>query len=193
MSIQTQLFNGKQVCLAPINHEKDAEIQARWSQDANFLRAVHLEPARPQTTAQLKKKLEAIEKAVDENKNEFYFTLRLRSDDRLIGFAQLYWIEWNHGTGWLRLGIGDPQDRGRGYGTEAIQLLLNYAFNELNLYRLTAVVAEDNPQALRFFLANGFAEEVRRRQAIARDGRRWDAIHLGILKSEWQRRQGNLR
>lgn len=193
MSIQTQLFNGQHICLAPIDHEKDAEIQARWTNDPDYLRAVYPEPVRPKSVAQMKKKLEAIEKEVEEDKNQFYFTLRLRSDDRLIGFAQIYWIEWSHGNGWLRLAIGDAQDRGRGYGTDALHLLMNYAFNELNLHRLTAVVMEDNPRALKFFLANGFIQEVRRRQAIQRDDRRWDVIHLGLLKSEWQAYSGDTK
>ncbi len=54
-------------------------------------------------------------------------------------------IEWTHGTGNLKLAIGDPAERGKGYGSEALQLILRFAFSELNLYRLSAVVGEDNP------------------------------------------------
>ena len=64
--------------------------------------------------------------------------------------------------------------------------MLNYAFAELNLYRLSAVVGDDNPGALRFFKRHGFMEEVRRRKALLRDGQTWDLVHLGILRDEWQ-------
>jgi len=63
--------------------------------------------------------------------------------------------------------------------------MLRYAFNELNLYRLSAFVGEDNPGAMRFFKRFGFIEEVRRRKALLRDGQTWDLIHLGLLRDEW--------
>jgi RimJ/RimL family protein N-acetyltransferase len=50
---------------------------------------------------------------------------------------------------------------------------------------MSAVVGEDNPGALRFFVKHGFVEEVRRRKALFRDGQAWDSIHLGILQREW--------
>ena len=84
------------------------------------------------------------------------------------------------------LGIGDPDDRGRGYGSEALGLMLNYAFQELNLYRLTAVIPENNPAARHLFEEAGFQEEVRRREALHRGRRRWDVIHMGLLRAEWE-------
>ena len=85
----------------------------------------------------------------------------------------------------LKMAIGDPAERGKGYGSDALQLILRFAFRELNLYRLSAVVGEDNPAALRFFMQYGFVEEVRRRKALMRDGQTWDSIHLGMLRDEW--------
>jgi RimJ/RimL family protein N-acetyltransferase len=147
-------------------------------------------PARPVSPAEMKKKYEALEKEIEESKNQFYFTIRLRSDDpeqndRLVGFAKLCEIEWNHGVGLVMLGIGDPGDRRKGYGADALNLLLRYAFAELNLFRLSALIPEYNAGALRLFQKTGFIEEVRRRQALNRDGRFWDLIHVGFLQNEW--------
>jgi RimJ/RimL family protein N-acetyltransferase len=186
MSIDTQLFEGKLIHLAPIDHDKDAEIEARWSKDLTLMRALSRQVAMPQSVAQMKKKYEAIEKEVEESKKLFYFTIRGKDDSRLLGFVRLEWIEWTHGTGNLRLAIGDPAERNKGYGTDAMALIMNIAFNELNLYRLSAILGEDNPDALRFFQRHGFIEEVRRLKAILRDGKTWDLIHLGILRDEWQ-------
>ena len=185
MSIENSLYDGQLVCLAPIDHEKDAEIESRWTHNAEYMRLLYPEAARPLSPWQVKKRYEAIEKEMDENKNLFHFAIRLRTDDRLVGFAQIYWIEWANAVGVLRLGIGDPDDRRKGYGSDALQLLLRYAFDELNLYRLGAQVGEYNPVALQLFQRAGFVEEVRRRQALNRDGRRWDLIHLGLLRAEW--------
>jgi RimJ/RimL family protein N-acetyltransferase len=188
MRIDQSLFESEHICFGPIDHEKDPEIESIWTHDASYLRLISLDPAVPVSPARIKKRYEAIEKKQDEDKNLFYFTLRMRSDDRLIGFARLFWIEWSNGTGFVKVGIGDPKDRGHGYGSEALDLLLRFAFDELNLYRLTAIIPEYNVAALHVFSKAGFIEEVRRRQSVNRDGRRWDLIHLGILQEEWQAR-----
>ena len=184
------LFYGEHICLASIDHEKDAEIESKWTHDAAYMRMVNPNPARPQSPAQLKKKYEAIEKEQEESKNQFYFTIRMRADERLIGFIKLQWIEWNNGTGYIQMGIGEANDRLHGYGTETLHLMLRYAFDELNLYRLSAWIPEYNPVALHIFTKAGFVEEVRRRQALNRDNRRWDLIHVGILRAEWEQKAG---
>lgn len=186
MSIDTQLFEGKLIRLAPIDHEKDPEVESRWTHDLSLQRALSHKPAMPLSIAQMKKKYEAIEKQVEESKNLFHFTIRGKEDGRLLGFVRIEWIEWTHATGSLKLAIGNSSERNKGYGTEALQLMLHFAFNELNLHRLSALVDEDNPGALEFFKKFGFVEEVRRRKAILRDGQTWDSIHLGLLNSEWQ-------
>lgn len=187
MTIQEQLFKGDQIYLAPIDHEKDPEIESQWTHDPSYLRGLGSDPARPLSTAQVKKRYEAIEKEVEESKNLFYFTIRSRADERLLGFTRIYWIEWSHGNGNLKLAIGDPKDRNQGFGSQALRLLLRYAFDELNLFRLSAVISADNPAALHLFEKVGFVEEVRRRKAIQRDGQTWDLIHLGLLRDEYIR------
>ena len=186
MGIDTQLFKGKLIRLGSIDHEKDPPVESRWTHDVAYLRAMSNAPARPLSPARLKKKYEDLEKQVEESGKTFYFTIRSQEDDRLIGQVHLFWIEWSHGTGNLKIGIGDPADRGKGCGTEAMRLILHYAFEELNLYRLSAVLGEDNPAGIRFFNRFGFVEEVRRRQALVRDGEVFDLLHLGLLAEEWR-------
>jgi len=187
MNIEQSLYEGQHICLGPIDHEKDPEIEARWTNDACYLRMLSPDPARPRSAAQIKKKYEKIEKEQDEQHNQFYFAIRMRTDDRLIGFAQLPWIEWSNGAGFVVIGIGEAKDRLCGYGSEALGLVLRFVFAELNLYHLTANVAQYNEVALHVFKKAGFVEEVCRREALARDGRYWDMISLGILRPEWER------
>jgi len=188
MNIYTPLFEGEHVRLGPIDHEKDAEVESRWTHDAEFMRLMYLEPARPFSPWQIKKKYEALEKSIEEEKNLFHFRIRARKDDRLIGLAEIYFISWTNAVGSIRLGIGAAEDRRRGYGSETLRLLLRYAFAELNLYRLTALIPEYNTGALALFRAAGFVEEVCRRQALARAQQRWALFHYGLLSEEWQRR-----
>jgi RimJ/RimL family protein N-acetyltransferase len=185
MDLKRSLFEGKLVCLAPIDAEKDAEIESNWTHNAEYLRLVDLQPARPLSPAQVKKGYEKIEKMVEEDKNLFYFTVRALPEERLVGFARIYHISWSHAAGMLQMGIGDPGDRRRGFGSEALELLLRYAFEELNLFRVTVLVPEYNTAAVRFFEKAGFVIEVRRREAVNRMGRRWDLLHLGLLQSDW--------
>ena len=185
MSIDTQLFEGTLIRLAPIDHEKDPEVESRWTHNLSLLRALGNEPAMPLSVAQVKKKYESIEKDMDESKRLFHFTIRGKEDGRLLGFVRIEWIEWTHGTGNLKLAIGDPAERGKGYGSEAMRLILRYAFSELNLYRLTAILGADNIKAFDFLQKFGFVEEVRRRKALMRDGQTWDVIHMGLLRDEW--------
>jgi RimJ/RimL family protein N-acetyltransferase len=190
MSIDTQLFEGNLIRLAPINHEKDPEVESRWTHDLALMRSLSRQPALPLSVAQMKKKYEAIEKEVDESKRLFHFTIRSKEDDRMLGFTRLEWIEWTHGTCNLKIAIGDPVERNKGFGSDALHLIMRFAFSELNLYRLSAVVGDDNQPGLRFFKRYGFVEEVRRRKSLLRDGQTWDLIHLGLLRDEWQAMQG---
>lgn len=184
MGITTSLYNGEKICLAPIQPDKDAEIESKWTQDAGYLRMLNTGPAMPLSVYQVKKRYEALEKEAETQKNMFYYAIRLPGDDRLVGFIQLYWIEWNNGSGNVRLGIGAAEDRNHGYGSEALQLVLRFVFQELNLFRLSAVVPEYNLPALHLFEKAGFVKEVTRREALNRFGRRWDQYHLGLLCGE---------
>jgi RimJ/RimL family protein N-acetyltransferase len=187
MSIATPLFEAAHIRLGPIDHEKDPEVEACWTDDAEFMRMMYREPMRPLSAWHLKKKYEELEKSIEEDRNQFFFHIRLKEDNRLIGLADLHWISWTNRISSVRLGIGLAGDRRKGYGSEALGLLLHYAFNELNLYRLAAYIPEYNTAGLALFRKFGFVDEVRRREAAYRDGRRWDVLHLGLLCDEWQR------
>jgi RimJ/RimL family protein N-acetyltransferase len=183
--IQTQLFEGPDIRFGPIDHEKDPEIEAKWTHDSDFMRMMDIAPARPMSAAMMKKQYEKLEKQLDEHKNEYYFTIRARADDRLVGKATVQWIEWANGNGFLRLGIGAADDRRKGYGTQALRMLLRFAFAELNLFRLSAIVPEYNTAAIALLKKFGFVEEVRRRQSAERDNKRWDVLVFGLLREEW--------
>ena len=186
LDFQTQLLDAQDIRFGPIDHEAHPEIESRWTHDADFMRLMELKPIRPLSPAMVKKQYEAIEKEMDEEKNMFYFTIRARTDDRLIGKAVVEWIDWTNGNGFIRLGIGAAEDRRKGYGSQALRLLLRYSFGELNLYRVTAVVPAYNEGAIRLFQNFGFMEEIRRRKALNRDGEFWDLLSFGLLNSEWR-------
>jgi RimJ/RimL family protein N-acetyltransferase len=184
--IQTQLFESQDLHFGPIDHEKDPEIESKWTHDSEFMRLMETGPARPMSAAMLRKQYEKLEKQIEEEKNLYYFTIRAKADDRLIGRAAVQWIEWANGNGFLRLGIGAAEDRCKGYGSQALRMLLRFAFAELNLFRVSAIVAEYNEGAIALLKKFGFVQEVCRRKSLERDGRRWDLLVFGLLNDEWR-------
>jgi RimJ/RimL family protein N-acetyltransferase len=184
--IQTQLYEGPDIRFGPIDHEKDPQIESRWTHDSEFMRMMDTAPARPMSAAIIKKQYEKLEKQIEESRNLYHFMIRAKADDRLIGTAAVQRIEWANGNAFLRLGIGAAEDRGKGYGTQALRMLLRFAFAELNLFRVSAMVPEYNETAIALLEKFGFMQEVCRRKALERDGRRWDLYVFGLLKDEWQ-------
>ena len=184
--IATQLFEAQDIRFGPIDYEKDPEIESKWTHDSEFMRLYEINPARPMSAAMIKKQYEKLEKEVEEKRNLFPFMIRAKIDDRLIGKAVIQWIEWTNSNGFIRIGIGAVEDRRKGFGSQAMKMLLRFSFAELNLFRVSANVPEYNETAIALLKKFGFAEEVRRRQALGRDGRRWDLLVFGLLKDEWQ-------
>ncbi len=179
------IYEGERVRLTALDPVKDPEVETVWSHSPDFLALLSYELERPTSAHQLKKRYEEREKNREDDAYEFDLRIRLRADDRLIGVLGI-WAEWGAGNAWLRLGIGLPEDRRKGYGREALRLALRYVFDEMNLRRVTLGVPGYNEAALAFFAAAGFKVEARQREALYRFGRRWDQVNLGLLRAEWE-------
>jgi RimJ/RimL family protein N-acetyltransferase len=95
-------------------------------------------------------------------------------------------VLWTHGESFVGIGLGEREHWGKGYGTDAMRVILKYAFSELNLYRVSLNVFDYNPRAKRSYEKVGFKEEGRCREFLLRDGKRYDLIFMGILRSEWE-------
>lgn len=171
------LFTGKLVRLAAPAPE-DREIMARWTQDDLYMRLLDDDPVRPRDLSE-----------PEEHGDNYTLHVRTLDNDTLIGFVALYRLRWASGTAEIAIGIGDPAYRGRGYGSDALQLLLNYAFNELNLYRVGLSVMSYNAAAIRAYERAGFVREGAQRGAVLREGQRFDMVLYGILRDEWLRAQ----
>ena len=175
------LFQGSLVRIAALA-EADAEVMVPWSEDTVYLRLQDTNAARPQTAARIAADIKELAK----DRNNLAYGIRTLVDDRLIGTAGLWEIEWSNATAWLSIGIGGQQDWGKGYGSDALRLILAYAFRELNLYRLTLTVLAYNDRAIHLYERAGFQREGVFREFGQRDGRRYDMYLYGLLRREWQ-------
>ncbi|HLV78687.1 MAG TPA: GNAT family protein, partial [Chthonomonadaceae bacterium] len=75
---------------------------------------------------------------------------------------------------------------GRGYGRDAIRVLLDYAFRLRNFRKVWLMTCSTNERAIRCYRACGFVEEGRKRAHLWSDGQYVDEVHMGILRDEWQ-------
>jgi len=174
------LFRGSLLRLAA-PAEADVAIITRWSEDADYMRALDTDFARPRTIQEIAGQ----HNPEQPDPNGLLFHLRTLDGDRLIGFVALHSIEWNNRAGQLSIGIGEADFRGKGYGSEALRLILRYAFDELNLDRVGLDVISNNERAIRAYEKVGFRPEGALRKAVLRDGRRHDRLLMGILREEW--------
>jgi RimJ/RimL family protein N-acetyltransferase len=180
------LLTGALTRLVAPNVEKDVTAMRGWSRDADFLRLFGSDPARPWTEASLKKELEEYGGKDEPNPNAFSFLIRAVADDRLIGMCDLNVDYWAHREAWVAIGLGDRGYWGKGYGTDAMRLLLRYAFQELNLHRVSLGVFGYNGRAQKSYRKAGFVEEGRIRERLRREGVWYDMIIMGMLRSEWK-------
>jgi RimJ/RimL family protein N-acetyltransferase len=179
------LWKGELVRLSAEEPQTIADNFNRWIRSSEYSRQLDSFPARMWSIHQIK---EWFKKTIDNDleKEPFYFFgIRTLADDRLIGEVGLDGIQWNNGDTFVGISIGEKDDWSKGYGTDAMRLILRFAFAELNLRRVSLTVFEYNPRALRSYQKAGFKEEGRMREYLNRDGRRWDMIFMGILREEW--------
>jgi RimJ/RimL family protein N-acetyltransferase len=114
------------------------------------------------------------------------FAIHIKDDDEPVGVISLMNISDANASAELSVIVGHPDNRHQGYGTEAIELLIRYAFEELGLNRVGLSAFDFNGEAISAYEKLGFAVEGRYRQAIKRNSGFHDAILMSILKNEWQ-------
>ncbi len=108
----------------------------------------------------------------------------IEADGGCIGTCGLFNIDLNVRHAELGIGIGDKEYWGRGYGREAVGLLLDYAFRLRNLRRVWLEVHSANERAIRAYRSCGFVEEGRMREHVWLGGRYVDNVIMGVLREE---------
>ena len=120
-------------------------------------------------------------------KSEHDVIFAIDTEFGFIGIIGLYNINWVARNAELRIIIGRPEFLGKGYGTYAIQLLLRYAFDKLNLHRVYLGCNHADARANGCYKKCGFIFEGTSRDYHYRNGRYYDANHYGMLKEEWKK------
>ena len=168
---------GKNIYLSPIRVE-DAEQYVTWFCD--FETTDYL--GRSGKGISLEEEKEWILK---HQGDEAMFAMVTLKENKLIGNLSIENIDHVNRRGTLGIMIGDKENREKGYGTEAIQLLLDYGFNYLNLNNIKLDVMAFNERAIRCYKKCGFKEYGRRRKCYFLNGTYYDIIEMDILAEEF--------
>jgi len=177
------LFKGNLVDLVPMDLDKDPEILSKWDRDSEFKRQFDVVPAVMYSPILSKEWYEAA------SANGATMIIQTTKEKKVIGIIELDGFDWAARSAWVGIGIGEADYRGKGYGTEAMQIILEYAFQGLNLNRVNLNVFAFNTRAIRSYEKCGFRYEGTQREVIYKEDQRWDVIDMGILRSEWEERQ----
>jgi len=122
------------------------------------------------------------------NKKQFYFAIETLDDNTLIGNIDFKNVDFAMRHAELGIAITDIANRGKGYGSDAIRVLLGYGFRELNLHRVELVVNGYNSHALQTYEKLGFVLEATWREARYQDLKYYDVHVLSMLEPEWRKR-----
>lgn len=117
------------------------------------------------------------------------FAIAVNKDQLLIGSTGLMKINQKDQNAELGIMIGDKTQWGQGYGQEAIRLLLEFAFHDLNLHRIYLRVDASHTSGIRCYQHCGFVEEGRLREAIYHRGQFEDQWLMSVLRSEYLHRK----
>jgi RimJ/RimL family protein N-acetyltransferase len=176
----THIIEGGLVYLRPIE-KADAELAHRWRSDADV--AVLASLPIPRSLTQV---AQGIERLVGEAaEDQFRFVICLLDDDRPIGEASLMDIDRVNGSAELGILIGEKAEWGKGYGTDAVNALVDFGFGWLRLERIWLEVWTENPRARRSYEKAGFVREGTLRHDRYEDGRFTDGDIMSILREEW--------
>lgn len=169
---------GERIYLSPMNIE-DIETYVKWLNDFKTTDGV----GHSKHMVNLESEKEWIEEALKSEK--YNFAIVSLENDELLGSCGIDNINSTDRTATLGIFIGEEENRNKGYGAEALKLLLDYGFNYLNMHNIMLQVKSFNERAIACYKKVGFKEAGRRRESYFLNGKYYDDITMDILDREF--------
>ncbi len=179
------MLKGERVKLGPIKREY-VDSFLRWFNDPEITQ--YLIAYRPMTRMAEEEWMENLKNRED----SIHFSIVIPNEEgseKLIGNCGIHKIDCKNRVGEVGIVIGEKEFQNKGFGTEAMELLLEYGFDTVNLNRIELYTYDFNISALKSYKKVGFIEEGRKRQSIWINGSYHDAILMGILAEEWRKKK----
>lgn len=176
------LLDGEMVRLTAITKDDLPQLTV-WFGDVGFQRLLRADRVFPLTLQDEEEWFESARK----NSNAANFAVRALDDDRLLGTCSAMLFQWQARHCMVGIAMGEGA-QGKGYGTDAMRVLLRYIFLELNMNRAALEVFSYNTRAIRSYEKVGFTHEGAQREMLYRDGVYYDMLVMSILRREWAAR-----
>ena len=171
-------IEGKRVYLSPMCID-DAPKYVKWMNDFKVTDVLN----GSKNLITLESEREWIEK--NSRIANYQFAIVKQENNELIGNCSLHDLDFINQRASVGIFIGEKENRGKGYGTEALELLIGYGFNYLNLNNIMLAVYSFNARAITCYKKVGFKEIGRRREACFKNNERYDEIFMDIIRSEF--------
>ena len=174
-----KFLDGELIYLRPLD-KGDLIYIKKWGNDAEILSLIG--EVKPMTQGDVDDFFEKVQN----DKNRDWFTIVLKENNRVIGEAGLLRMFKPWHTTDLTIIIGEKDMWGKGYGTETIRLLMDYAFKHLNFHRISIGVVGFNERAIRFWEKVGFKKEGVQRDGYFFNDKYYDFVMMSILEDEYR-------
>ena len=179
--LEKPVLTGKNVILRPITLDDAPQMFAALS-DEESMRLTGTQAT--YTLEQVEAFCRKISSPEADDRADFAITLP--DDPTYIGEAVLNNIDWENSNASFRIAMASHENFGKGYGTEATRLILQYAFEQLKLHRVELEVYDFNPRAQHVYEKVGFVTEGVRRDVLLWEGQYQSAITMSILADEYR-------
>jgi len=171
---------GERVRLRALRDE-DLATLARWEMDPGRMATLSNWVVPPSEAAAK----ERIAKWCANDKDDLGLVIETVDDPSiLVGNIALHGARPKDRSATIAIALG-REHIGRGYGTDAMRVIVDYGFREMGLHRIQLAVAPFNPAGIRAYEKAGFIEEGRHREAVWHDGRWYDEVMMSILADQW--------
>jgi RimJ/RimL family protein N-acetyltransferase len=171
-------IRGQKVGLGPLEPSLVPQL-TQWINNFETVRMIGMDP-RPMTRAEE----EQWSQRVTTSDSSVIFVIYDLEDMAPVGSVNLMDINRTHRTCELGIGIMAPERRGKGLGTEAVQLITDYAIHGLGMHNVQLCTYEYNWAGQRAYAKAGFKEYGRRREARQHNGKWWDIIYMDVIAPE---------
>jgi RimJ/RimL family protein N-acetyltransferase len=179
--VEMSIIHGKRIRLRAVERE-DAGRFHEWVNDPEVTRGLVLHI--PMSMRDEMDWFEGLTKR-DLTQRPLSIDIRKGKAWKLIGNCGVFGIEWENRSAELGIMIGEKSEWNKGYGAEAMMLLLRHGFETLNLNRIALRVYAENVRAVRSYEKAGFVLEGRMREAVYKHGKYDDVLIMSVLRSEW--------
>lgn len=173
-------LEGKRVNLCTLDPKADLKHYTRWVNDVTNTEYMGI-GRYPLTQDKLVEHIKRYNGSQD-----FLLGIFLKKSKRHIGNITLHYMDSQNRNAEIGILIGEKQYHGQGLGKEATALLIDHAFNRLNLHKITTGMVGDNIPSKKMFENLGFVQEGNLREQFYLKGRYLDSLRYGLLASEWQ-------